>query len=166
MAGVPLWLTTDSDSDSDSDNNGNDKNRIRNDDNGINIKKPMIYWGIPALTRLHVSITSEIIQWQTPSLQAFREVFEMLDGFGVDAKRLRWVGGGFVAEAVEEPGEWWRNRWPSRVNGVSIAYVFGGRKGSGDGGGERGGVVRGGDRVELRDCLMVCVERVDSRTRF
>ena len=57
-----------------------------------------------------VTIKSPLDLWKTPSLTAFKEVFEILDQFSKDFRRLQWTGGRFVAIASREPFADWRKK--------------------------------------------------------
>ncbi|KAL8816349.1 MAG: hypothetical protein Q9191_008347 [Dirinaria sp. TL-2023a] len=71
-----------------------------------------------------VTTKSPINGWQTPNLSAFKEVFEMLDQFSKDFRRLQWTGASFVAIASQEPFANWRKRLPCMVNSRLIGYIF------------------------------------------
>lgn len=99
MAGIPLFLTT------------NDK------------QSPINYglhgYGPKAFVKSSISL------WKTPDLEAFHEIFTVLDDLGAHIHRLQWIGTGFLALASLEPDEEWRSRLPSSINNIFIGYVFG-----------------------------------------
>lgn len=71
-----------------------------------------------------VTIKSAIRRWQTPNLAAFKEVFQVLDQFSKDFRRVQWTGATFVAIASREPFADWRKRLPCMINSMLIGYVF------------------------------------------
>ena len=98
VAGLPLFLT---------DNNESPINY------GISSRGPK------------ASVKSSISLWKTPDLGAFQEIFNVLNDFGANIRRLQWIGTGFLALASKAPYEDWRSRLPCSINNILISYVFG-----------------------------------------
>ena len=101
VAGLPLYLTTDANAEP--------------MDCGLTARGPKLW------------VNSNITRWQTPSLQAFQQVFDLLDSLNANIDRIQWIGSSFLALAAQAPDADWRTRLPFLINKIRIGYIFGER---------------------------------------
>jgi hypothetical protein len=100
LADLPLWLTT--------------------TPNG----KPPLDLGKFARASQKFNVRGEIKYYETPNEATILEIFQLLNERGAGVDRIRWDGCMFRAFGNQEPGQGWQNRLPSRINGLSISYIW------------------------------------------
>ncbi|KAI9764730.1 MAG: hypothetical protein M1840_008122 [Geoglossum simile] len=104
IAGLPVWITKDPES------------------------LPLTI-GLPGHA-LPIDLDVEINLWETPKKETVRKIFDELDNRGINAIRVQWLGVRFLAFVKGEPSKGWAGRFPRRVNGILITYIFGDISGS------------------------------------
>ncbi|KAL8869498.1 MAG: hypothetical protein Q9174_004228 [Haloplaca sp. 1 TL-2023] len=96
IAGIPLFLTTDSE----------------------------LFLGIRAYgSELHLE--AEIHRWRTPDSQIFIDIFEALRVRGANIESVQWMGWGLLILSEEEPCDDWRKKLPSLINDLYVGYIIG-----------------------------------------
>lgn len=101
VAGLPLYLTTDTDAEP--------------MDCGLTGRGPKL------------SVDSSISRWHTPSMQAFQQIYDLFDSLNANINRIQWIGSSFLALAAEPPYPDWRSRLPFLINNIRVGYSFGAR---------------------------------------
>jgi hypothetical protein len=100
LADLPLWLTT-----------------TRNG-------KPPLDLGKFARAHQRFDVRGEIKHYETPNEATIMEIFKLVNERGAGVDRIHWDGCMFYAFGNQEPEQGWQNRLPSRINGLSISYIW------------------------------------------
>ncbi|KAL8923957.1 MAG: hypothetical protein Q9172_002884 [Xanthocarpia lactea] len=72
-----------------------------------------------------LKINAETRLWETPSREAFRQIFRAFEDQGAVMDSVQWFGIGFIILAAEEPLKNWKKLFLGFINGHYVGYVIG-----------------------------------------